>query len=217
MEMPVLQVECRTEFGARAAWRLRRAGRLPAVVYGEGAEAQPVSIGAHDFGTLVRHHGRVVQLDFQGRREKVLVQEIQWDALGDAPRHVDFLRIGHHATVEVRVPIEFVGHPKGLSHGGEFIKQMKDLPVSCAPEAIPASIPLKVADLDVGTALRVKDLSLPAGVRCLASAEEIVCSVNLRGVHVLETPAEAAVEPEAAEPEVIGKGKKEAEEAPAEA
>ncbi|TAH35981.1 MAG: 50S ribosomal protein L25 [Planctomycetota bacterium] len=210
MEVQVLQAQSRAARGKRAAFVLRRAGQLPAVVYGEGAEPAAVSLNAHEFEALLRHHERVFQLDIDGRREKVLLHEIQWDALGDRPRHVDFLRISHHATVEVKVEIEFIGHPKGLAKGGEFVKQMTELLVSCAPEAIPNSLPLKVGDLDVGSTVKVSDLALPAGVKALAPADALVCAVNLRGIE-----AEAAPAPEGeagAEPEVIGKGKKETEE-----
>lgn len=210
MEIHVLKAKSRASRGKRAAWSMRQAGEVPAVVYGEGQAPAPVTLNAHEFSGLLRTHDRVFQLEIDGRREKVLLHEIQWGNLDDKPHHVDFLRISHHATVEVKVQIEFIGHPKGLAKGGEFVKQMTELLVACAPESIPDSVPLKVADMDVGSTVKVSDLVLPAGVRALATPETLVCAVNLRGLE--ETAAPAPVEGEAAEPEVISKGKKEVEE-----
>lgn len=209
METSQIQAAPRTAKGSRAAFNLRREGQLPAVIYGEGKPPELISIAIRDFETALRHHNRVLDLGITGGTQKVLIQEIQWNNLGDTLEHVDLLRISHHSVVEVTVELEFVGHPKGLSHGGEFVKSISDLQIKCAPDAIPESVRVLVGDLDLNMSVHVSDLELPQGVQAMHEPDEVVCAVHTRA----EEPEPGEVEEEAeegsAEPEVISKGKEE--------
>lgn len=209
MEIHQLKAERRTATGTRAAWRLRQEGRLPAVIYGEGGESLPITVDLREMMGLLRHHERVVELQLDGgRKEKALLHQVQWDAMGDHLVHADFLRISRHAEVEVEVPIEYVGHAKGIAHGGDLRKVVNDLPVTCTPERIPESIPVVVNDLDVGDAIHVRDLELPEGVRPRLEPDAIICSVGAAEEAVEEEEeTEAGAGATAAEPEVIGRGK----------
>ncbi len=208
MEIHLLKAERRTATGTSAAWRLRREGRLPAVIYGEGGESLPITVDLHEMEGLLRHHERVVELQVKGgHKEKALLHEVQWDAMGDHLVHADFLRISHHAQVEVDVPIEFVGHAKGIAHGGDLRKVVNDLPVTCAPETIPEAIPVVVNELDVGDAIYVRDLELPAGVVCRLEPDAVICSVGAAEEEAEEEAEAGTEEGAAAEPEVIGRGR----------
>ncbi|KAA3604487.1 MAG: 50S ribosomal protein L25 [Planctomycetota bacterium] len=214
METAQLKAEPRTGSGTRAAYRLRREGRMPAVIYGEGGETSNISVSTREMEAALRHHDRVLMLDLEGQEEKVLLHVVQYDSMGDQLLHVDFLRIGKHATVEVNVELEFIGHPKGLGHGGELVKNLTDLPIRCAPELIPETVPVQTSDLDVGDSVLVQDLNLPEGVEALVGAEDVV--ITIRSMTVIEEEeAPEGEEGEAAMPEVISKGKKEEEEEPA--
>lgn len=208
MEHVALKTSARSESGSRAAFKLRRAGQMPAIVYGAGQESLSVSIDTRALENALRHHERVFTLNLEGGAEQmVLLQSVQYDSLGDSVMHVDFLRISKDAKVDVEVEIEFVGHPKGQAQG-EFVKNLTDLPITCAPAAIPDMIRLLVTDLDVGDTIYVKDLELPEGVEVRVGPDEAVC-----GIHAIreEEEAEEGEEGESAEPEVIAKGKKEEE------
>lgn len=208
--MTTLHAEARSCHGTRPAFNLRRDGRLPAVVYGEGGETVAITIEAHAFENLLRHHERVLDIELGGKVQQVLVHELQWDHLGDHLMHVDFLRASHGKQVEVEVVLEFVGHPKGTPRG-EFVKNLQELQIRCTPRSIPEHIAVHIHDLDVGDSLHVRDLEMPEGVACLDEPDTLVCGVHAR-VEAEEGAEEGARDSEAsAEPEVIGKGKGESE------
>ena len=203
--MTTLQAEARTAQGTRSAHNLRRDGRLPAVVYGEGGETVAITIQTHAFETLLRHHERVVDLEMGGEAQQVLIHQIQWDHLGDHLMHVDFIRASRGKKVEVEVVVDYVGHPKGTPRG-EFVKNLQELKIEATPRSIPEHIVVNVTDLDIGDSLHVSDLEMPEGVTCLTDLETLVCSVQARAEEVEEEVVEGE-EGESAEPEVIGKGK----------
>ena len=201
--MTTLQAEARTSQGTRDAFSLRRSGRLPAVVYGEGGETVAVSIETHAFETMLRHHERVVDLELNGESQQVLVHEIQWDHMGDHLMHVDFIRASRGKKVEVEVVLEFVGHPKGTPR----VKNLQELQIAATPRSIPEHVVVQTTDLDIGDSLHVSDLEMPEGVECLTDPETLVCGVHARAEEVEEPEEGEGAEGESAEPEVIGKGK----------
>lgn len=206
--MTTLRAEIRHDHGTRAAYSLRRSGRLPAVLYGEGGDTVSLSLDRHEFENLLRHHERVFDLEYDGGKQQVLVHEVQFDHLGDQLLHVDLIRASRGKKVEVSVPLDFVGHPKGMPKG-EFVKNLQEVEISATPRSIPEAIVVHVHDLDVGDVLHVSDLEMPEGVECLADPETVVCGIHARAE--VEETAEGeegeAVSTESAEPEVIGKGK----------
>ncbi|MCX7701165.1 MAG: 50S ribosomal protein L25, partial [Gemmataceae bacterium] len=112
-----LNVELRETRGKRNARRNRRAGKLPAVLYGHGQEAISLALSAEPFEAAVRHGARLVKLT-GAVDEQAFIREIQWDTWGTHVLHVDFTRISEHEKVEVRVPVEIRGEAPGLKAGG---------------------------------------------------------------------------------------------------
>lgn len=202
--MTTLHTENRSASGTRASHNMRRAGRLPAVVYGEGGVTVPISIDATQFQTILRHHERVLDLEVLGETQQVLIHQVQWDHLGNQLMHVDFLRVSRGKKIRVEVELEFVGRPKGVPRG-EFHKNLQHIEIFCTPRSIPEKVNVPIGDLDVGDSIHVRDLLMPEGVTCLLDSELLVCGVHAR----LEPEPEAAVTggEVSAEPEVIGKGK----------
>jgi len=215
METGSLKTAAREPHGSKAAARHRRGGQIPAVVYGGGAPVSHVTIPAEAFDLAIRKHRRVFDLDVAGKRVKAFLKSVQHDALGDDVLHVDFLRIDETKRMQVKVPLEFVGHPKGLAHGGEFVHPLNELEVECLPTEIPESIRIAVDHLDVGMAIDAKDVALPAGVKLVSKPEETVCTVRLKGIEPEPATAEAA-EAGPAEPEMIVKRPAQTEEPPEE-
>ncbi|MCI0589641.1 MAG: 50S ribosomal protein L25 [Planctomycetes bacterium] len=204
----------RTTMGSRAARRERRDGSVPAVVYGAGKPVAHVAVKREALEGVLREGRRVVTLEVDGASESVLLQEVIHDPIEDDPTHVDFLRISEKTLVKVRVRLDFIGHPKGVTAGGEFIHTLAEVEVECLPSAIPSSIPVKVAHLEIGNSIAVKDLEIPPGVKVLNEPGTTVCIVRVH--HEEEAPAPAAPEAAAAEPERIGRkpAEEEAEAAP---
>jgi large subunit ribosomal protein L25 len=203
METGSLKSSLREPKGSKAAARARRAGSLPAVLYGGGAEVLHLAVPAEPFRIALRHHRRVFDLEVGGKPVKAFLKSVQHDALGDEVLHVDFLRIDETKRMRVSVPLEFAGHPKGLTHGGEFVHPRNEIEVECLPTEIPESIRLTVDHLDVGMSVLARELTLPAGVSLVTLAESLVCTVRLKGVE--PEPVAEGVEPGPAEPEMIVK------------
>jgi large subunit ribosomal protein L25 len=201
----------RPELGSRANKRLRDRGLVPGVVYGHKEAVVPVTLPKKELVGHLNHGAHVFDLALDGRSEKVLVKEVQYDHLGIEVIHVDFARVSLDEKVEVTVPLEFKGTPKGEADGGVLQQLISDLEVECLVTDIPASIRVNVADLGVDDVLHVSDLQLPAGVRPLQDADLLVATVKIIEE---EEAAPAAAAPEgAAEPEVIGRKPEEGEEA----
>ncbi len=211
MEIARLQAEPRQTHGTHAARRLRRTGKLPAIIYGHGEAPEKVAVPVREFSMLVEHGARVVELQVDDAKRQVLIKEVQFDHLGIEPVHVDFTRVDLNERVEVRVPLEFRGTPVGVNEGGLLDHDMVDIEVESLVLEIPVSIRVNVAELKLGDSLHVKDLELPPNVKAVTPGETLVCSVRAKAAEV-EAVAVAAEE-SPTQPEIIGRKEKE-EEAP---
>ncbi len=186
--------------GSRVARRLRRNGRVPAIIYGHKETPVPVSLSRDDVLLMLKKSARVAQLSLDGKSQMVLVREVQWDHLGKDVLHLDFARVSADETVHTEVSLEIHGTPVGLSEGGQLEVLLHALEVTCPATSIPTSIRVEVGGLRVGDGLHVKDLVLPANVKANADAELLVAHVVLRAAEP-EPTGEAGP----GEPEVIGR------------
>ncbi len=204
-EAIVLKTEARTGQGGRDANRLRKAGRIPAIVYGHKETPASVTVSKDELGTVLRHHARTVQLVVAGKNETVLIQEIQHDHLGSTVLHVDFRRVSADERIRTTVEIELRGTAPGTSAGGVLDQPLHRIHVECPALAVPESIRVKIDGLLLGMAIHVKELDMPAGVKALEDPDLVVVQVKQQVVVVEPTvlPGEGA----AAEPEVITKKK----------
>ena len=202
--------KARPELGSRANKRLRDAGHLPGVIYGHKEAVVPVTLPKKEVVNFQNKGTHLFSLNVEGKSENVLVKEVQYDHLGIEVLHVDFARVNLDEKVEVTVPLELKGDPKGVADGGVLTQVLSELEVECLVTDIPDVIRHNVSELGLGDVLHIKDLKLPPGVRALRDGELIVASVK----EIVESAEDiaAAAEAAAAEPEVIGK-KKEDEEA----
>ncbi len=202
MALEAIQVVKKEKHGTRSSRRLRTEGQIPAVLYGQGKDSESVTLPATAFEDAVHRHVRVFQLGLGKEKIQALVKDIQYDHLGDDILHVDFLRVKEGQKVRVKVAIDFQGHPKGVTAGGEFVHVISDLEVECEVMHIPESIPVKVGHLELNQSITVKDLELPQGVSTPTSKESMVCTVVTKALEP-EPTAEGA--PLATEPELIKK------------
>jgi large subunit ribosomal protein L25 len=201
MATPSIQVTAnpRTELGSRANKRLRDAGLLPGVVYGHKEAVVPVTLPKKELVSHLNRGAHVFELALEGKNERVLVKEVQYDHLGLEVIHVDFARVSLDEKVEVTVPIELKGTPKGEADGGVLQQIVSEMEVECLVTEIPDAIRHNVSELALNDVLHIRDLKLPPGVRAIPDGEVIVATVK----EIAET--ETAAEGETAEPEVIGR------------
>jgi large subunit ribosomal protein L25 len=209
----VLAAEPRETRGSKEAGRLRKKGRVPGVVYGHKEATVAVSVGAEELDRAIRvQHARVLELDLGGKRETVLIRELQWDYLGRDMVHVDFARVSKDEKVKVLVPIELRNAPKNTG-GGVLEQPLHQIHVECLAVAIPEAIRVDITNLLLGEPIHVSDLKLPEGVTVLEGKEMVVVQLRLPGQEAVVAPTAApTVEGAAAEPEVIKKEKKVEEE-----
>ena len=191
----------RSELGSRANKRLRDAGFVPGVVYGHKEAVIPITLARKELAAHLGHGTQLFDLALDGKSEKVLVKEIQYDHLGLEVIHVDFARVSLDEKVEVTVPLELKGTPKGEAEGGVLQQIISELEVECLVTDIPEVIRHNVSELEKDAVLHIKDLQLPPGVRILQDPELIVATVR----EVQEVAPVEAAEAVAAEPEVIGR------------
>lgn len=204
----VLNTVIRTEIGSNAVKRVRKAGRIPAVLYGHGKQNVNLSLVAEEINSLVRHHSKLV--DLRGEvSETALLRDVHWNVYGTDVLHVDLTRVNLEERVHVVVPVELRGTAAGVHEGGVVESILHELEVECAAGSIPERIEIRIHDLSLGQALRAGSVVLPEGVRLLNDPDAIVVHCVTRAAE----EEEAAPAAESVEPEVIGrKGKAEEDE-----
>lgn len=207
----MLTAEPREGGGKGEGRRLRRAGRVPAVAYGAGLDATPVSVDALELYHALRTDAglnALIRLEIDGATHLTLARQLQRHPVRREIMHVDFVAVERTRKVTVDVPINLIGEPAGASEGGVVDQVRFAVPVEVLPLEVPDSIELDISDMEIGDLRRLGDLELPEGVDLLDDPDATVVSVS---VPQAEVPEEEAVE-EALEGALEAEG-----EAPAEA
>jgi large subunit ribosomal protein L25 len=211
MSVITLTAQRRAGLGKGGARKARAAGDIPGILYGHGETPIPVSIGAREFQlAMLRHKGGnpLVSLKVDDGEYTALVRDAQYDPLTRKIIHLDFQHISLTETIEIEVNVRLIGLALGVKDGGGILEHItRSVEVRCLPTAIPSSIDLDVSALQIGDSLHVRDLKV-VDIEILSDPDATIATVVPPTV-VEEKPAEAVVAPEAAEPEVIAKGKKE--------
>lgn len=209
-----LEVTRREQTGKEVAKKLRRDGKVPAVVYGGHKEPVAITVDRKAVTELVTksEHGvrSVFLLKMAGsdQQRHAMIKEITIDPISRKMKHIDFVRVVMDEKVKVTVPVHINGTAIGVKEGGLLDWQVRELHIETLPTSIPDTIEVDVSELGGHDYLRVKDLKMPEGARVLDDPERVVVGVTHAKAEVLpEAVAEAAV----AEPEVIKKGKPEEE------
>jgi large subunit ribosomal protein L25 len=200
MEPKKLNVQLRTDRRKTASGRLRRGGKIPAIVYGH-TEPLAISVDAHEFRTAFRRitENTVVQLTMPEGVHEVLVKDFQQDHLTGRIVHLDFYEFEKGKALKTRVPIQLTGAPAGVKEGGILETLMRELEVECLPKDLPEIITLDISELALNHSIHVRDLPLAEGVKPLNSLEQVVCVVAVRKA---EEEPKPAVEGELVEGEV---------------
>jgi len=213
-EQLTIKAEKREALGTSVARRLRADGKVPAVVYGHGKEATPLTLDAHEAGMHVHHTG-LLKLNISGRKTPVtaVINDIQYDVLRGAVQHIDFQEVRASEKVTAMIPVHHHGEAVGEQTGGNLNQVIYELEIECPANKLPEEIQVDVSGLDIDDVLCVKDLPLPEEAEPQVDPEEIVFSVQVpQYVEEEEEAEEVTEEEEGVEPEVIGKGKEEEEE-----
>jgi large subunit ribosomal protein L25 len=197
--------------GSPNSRRMRKAGMLPAVVYGDGEAATPVQIETHAFEQLLHHHSSetlLVDIEIEGEgSSSVLVKEVQHHPVTSELVHVDLLKVSANKPIQVDITIEVVGEAAGVMVGGVLDLIMHTLAVECLPGDLVDSLQVDVSELEIGSALHASDIKIGAKLKLLTDPEAIVVAVAEPRVEVEPEEEEVEEAEEGAEPEVISEKK----------
>jgi large subunit ribosomal protein L25 len=213
----VVEAAPREERGKNEARRLRKTGRIPAVLYGGKGNAVTLSVNAKQVGTILRSvtgHNTLFQVDLGGKHEPAIVKDWLVDPVTGNLLHVDLQRVAMDVRIRVKVPVHTFGEPAGVKQqGGVFEVVTREVEIECLPADIPTEFKVDVSGLMLNKQLRASDLVFDtAKLKLVTDPERVLSHVVALRVEE-EKPAEAVAAEAAApaEPEVIKKGKKEVE------
>ena len=205
-----LAVNTRAADGSRAARRLRRAGRVPGVLYGGGGDAVGFDVDARDLRLALARSGAVLDLSIDGAKATpVVLKEVQRDPVRGDTVHIDLLRVRLDEAIHAVVPLELEGvdDAPGVKEGGILEQIVRELNVEALPTAIPEAIVHSVGEMQIGETIGLDQVTMPDGVALLDEVEDVV-------VATLSPPrlqAEAEAEELEAETELVGEGEEGAE------
>ena len=209
-----VQAKLREGRGKNDARRARRDGMVPITVYGGGSETVAAVAPARDLAAILRSEsGRntifTIDVDGVGASE-VMFHDRQIDPVKGRLIHADLARLVKGQKIDVTVPLHLVGEPIGVKEKQGVLEQIiREIEIRCEPREIPDTLDVGVSNLDVHDLLHVSDITVAEGIEILTDAEQVIATVGIVKEEV--APAVPAEGEEPAEPEVIGKGKKEEE------
>jgi large subunit ribosomal protein L25 len=188
--------------GKSAARKIRREGKVPAVVYGLGSDPQPVAVPTRDFEHILHGPGGVntlIGLEISGQKELVLARQLVRHPVKHTLVHVDFIRVRRDVAVAAEVPIHLVGEAQGVKDGGLLEQTTFTLSIEAKPADLPTGIEADVSHLTLGNQLTVGDLKLPPGVVSMQDPGDLVAHVTEpKGMALPEEVEAAEAEGEAA-------------------
>lgn len=169
--------------------RLRREGKIPAVIYSQGKPGENISIEKEEFSAVLRtiESGSLpatvfTLIDSKGHERRALVKGIQYHVTTYDVIHLDFEELHAHVPVKLKVPIDCTGvaECEGIKQGGALRPLIRHMRVRCLPKDIPSRFNVNVANLGIKQSLRLKSISIPEGVKPLDSLEDIVATISKR-------------------------------------
>lgn len=196
-----MEVDVRTSFGKGPNRRLRAAGKVPVVLYGDGKETVALSANPKELVHIIRSHGGVntifeLKIGDSGKPENVMITDYQLEPVHHQLLHADLLRIAMDQELTLTVSIELIGTAAGVKTGGgtlDFVTRA--IEVSCLPKDIPETITIDVTALEIGDYLRADELEMPEGVTRISDPAAVIAHILAPKAEVEEeTPEEEGAE-----------------------
>jgi large subunit ribosomal protein L25 len=194
----LLKAEVRENTGSKFAARLRKQGRIPAIIYGHKQEPVAISLDARSLTEQLHQGHRLMDVQVGKKKEKMIVKDLQYDYLCKDIIHVDLVRVSVTEMIRVTVPVELKGIAYGAHEGAIIEKRANRLEVECKATDIPESIVVSVKDMNIGDVVHARDIALPEGVKLVSPPETLVaaCSVVIAAKTTEEIEAEVPAAPE---------------------
>lgn len=168
-EIQIIKAESRSKVGTGGARDARRGGRVPAIVYGEKAEPQPVSVDLKEIDREIHKtsfFATLYEIEIDGKKQRVLPRDLQLDPVSDAPVHLDFMRVGKNTRIRVNVPVVAINAEAspGLKRGGVLNIVRHEVSLFCRADNIPEKITIDLTGLDINDSIHISSVKLPEGV-----------------------------------------------------
>ena len=211
MTEAMLAIEQREEKGSAAARRIRRAGKVPAIIYGEIDEPLRVSIDAHQLQLTLNKKQGMLNLSYGKKKHSVVIREIQYHPVSGDILHVDFMEVKKGQKLTMTIPVKLEGSPQGVKEGGMLDVIKHEVEIEVLPKDIPDFISVNIEHMAMGDVLRVKDLAADS-FDIVTEEDTMLCRVEIpRAPDEEKVEAEEEFDEESAEPEVITARDKEEE------
>ena len=205
-----INAQKRDAFGKNASYRIRREGRVPAVLYGEGLTTVSLALDKKDVIHILKSdtgENTLFKVGFDGEQRDAMIKALQVDPVSDELLHVDLIQISMDKAIRVSVPIEHTGEPIGVKTEGGFVDFVtREVEVECLPKDIPEQITIDIAGLHLHQSIKVSDLTPPAGVKVISDPNTVLVLVQVPHEEKVEEKKEGeevVVAEEVKEPEVI--------------
>jgi large subunit ribosomal protein L25 len=181
MEIVAIQGNLKENSGKEETKKIRRAGQVPAVVYKSGGgDALHFSVNAPDIRALVyTPKFRLAEITLNGTVHKCIVKDIQFHPVTDAVNHIDFLELVPGLKFKATVPLRFSGTAPGVKNGGKFLTKMRQVHILTTPEFVVDEVFADISQMDLGSTIRIRDITLPTGVEITNTGSVPVASIEI--------------------------------------
>ena len=178
----ILNVEVRERTGTGGARATRREGKVPGVLYGGGKDPVAIAVKANEFRKAVQTgklQGHLVTLKYGDETQPVIAKVVDMHPVTDVPWHFDLYRVDAHQQIRIAVPVHFRNSEAspGLKRGGTLNVTLHEIELNCPADHIPEEILHDLTGLEIGEAIRISSLTLPAGITAVASGDVVVATV----------------------------------------
>ncbi len=205
-----IKAEKRESFGKNANRRLRKEGKIPAVLYGEGTLNVPLTLMKKDIVMILKSESgenTIFKVMFDSKAQDAMIKELQVDPSSDELIHADLIHISMDKAIRVAAPFLLQGEPVGVKTEGGFVDFMtREVEIECLPKDIPENIKVDISGLHLHQSLKIGDVAAPEGVKFMTDPGTVVVIIGVPHKEEVEVkPVEEAVVAEPTEPEVIKK------------
>ncbi|GHV60409.1 50S ribosomal protein L25 [Spirochaetia bacterium] len=200
MSQVVLTARNRVGKGSAEARRVRRSGRIPAVLYGRTGQAVAIDLDALEFSNKARNvsESTIVKVEVDGKSYDAFVKDTQRDIVAGSILHVDFYEVESGVALRAHVSVHVHGTPIGVREGGVLESPLHEIEVECLPKDLPERIDVDISALKVNQSFHVRDIALGEGVRLLSNPDQVVALVKFAREEVVAPAAEEAAAADAA-------------------
>ena len=200
----IINGNLRNSTGKGSARAARRAGRIPAIIFGDKKETISIDIEEREYKKIMNQSGifsRLLDLSVDGKSNLVLTRDIQFHPVSENPLHVDFLRIGKGSNINVSVPVSFVNEElsPGLKTGGVLNTVRFELELMCPADSIPEKIEINLEGLVVGDSIKISSVNLPDGVSSTITDRDFTIATIAAPTVMSEVSTEETTETEETE------------------